>query len=1130
MSGPKFRLILRRGPTPGQVYNLDQFPVVLGRDPANQLSIDGAGVSRRHAQLNLTGETLVLEDLGSSNGTFVNGERLTAARRLQAGDRLTLGQNIEFVVEAPMARPIATVFEGEVPVAPAAYAPPPAPAASPQPNAQPPRRPAMPAQTPAAPGSPPPTLMGDINDLGLMGAAGQARGGAPSQLVIEQSGAASRTVELTGPAYTLGRADGNDIQITSPIVSRQHARLERTAEGYSLVTLPQASNPIFFEGRPLPGPRLLQHGDVLRFGSQDPGTIVTLRFLAPVASRPSAIVPIKFDERNVLQLGRDPSNDIRLDAPQISRFNTQIERVGTRIRVRDLRSSNGTFVNGQRIEGEVWLQPNDQIRVGPYRFVLGEDGLDRYDESRGLRVDVVGLNKWVRRDLNILQNISFSINPREFIVVVGQSGGGKSTLVDSIAGYRPATHGKVYVNGIDVYRHFDAIRYDIGFVPQRDIIHMELTIFQALDYAAQLRMPPDTNRQERQQRVMEVLDDLDLTHRKDVQISGLSGGQQKRVSIGVELLTKPGLFFLDEPTSGLDPGTETALMQLMRRLADQGRTIILITHATKNVMLADKVVFLARGGFLAWYGPPDEALQYFDQYRSERDRRADEMQFDQIYAILDDAANGSPADWAKRYQEHPAYQQYVAQPLISQGHTVGQAAGQAAVAPSKPATAKPRRPRQVSQLRQFFILSARNVNILVRDRSTLFLMLFVPPLVGLLDVVLAVLLGRNPFTTGPLGNVPNVMITLFLLALYGVLVGGIGQMREIVKEADIYKRERLVNLKILPYILSKIWVAGLLALYQTAAFVLIHYLAFQMPGTLLDTAMVYVTLTLSTMAGMMLGLFASALAPNPNSASLLVIVMMIPQIVLGGALIALPGAGQYVSALTTTRWAFESLMSITAVGGDVAGDTCWALPEDLRKTMTLDDKAAQGCRCLGIALFTECEFPGVGQFYNPKIDEPPPTAPDGPPGEAPVQPPEPALPPKPVEPEDQADQIAMADYFAALRVWEAEVDTIQTGYEAQLDAYQVEVQAYQTEVQAYQESAIEYQQALASWQVARASSVEPAESMISRVNRDFGWTFVDKGDPGLYYPKILSTWIAQVIYSAVLFLVILVLQKRKDVV
>ncbi len=146
---------------------------------------------------------------------------------------------------------------------------------------------------------------------------------------------------------------------------------------------------------------------------------------------------------------------------------------------------------------------------------------------------------------------------------------------------------------------------------------------------------------------MEVLDNLDLAHRKDVQISGLSGGQQKRVSIGVELLTKPGLFFLDEPTSGLDPGTETALMQLMRRLADQGRTIVLITHATKNVMLADKVVFLARGGYLAWFGPPEEALEYFDTFRPERARRAGTMEFDEIYAVLDDPSQGKPEDWAE---------------------------------------------------------------------------------------------------------------------------------------------------------------------------------------------------------------------------------------------------------------------------------------------------------------------------------------------------------------------------------------------------------------------------------------------------------------------------------------------------
>ena len=266
----------------------------------------------------------------------------------------------------------------------------------------------------------------------------------------------------------------------------------------------------------------------------------------------------------------------------------------------------------------------------------------------------LGLNKWVRKNLNILANISLVFQPREFIVVVGQSGGGKSTLVDAIAGYRPATHGKVIVNGIDVYRNFDAIRNEIGFVPQRDIIHMELTVYQALDYAAKLRMPRDTSKAERHKRITEVLDDLDLAHRKDNQISSLSGGQQKRVSIGVELITRPGLFFLDEPTSGLDPGTETAFMHLCRRLADQGRTIIMVTHATKNVMLADKVVFLARGGYLAWFGPPDEALAYFDQYRTERERRTSTMEFDQIYAILDDPSKGSAQGMGKALPRQPS--------------------------------------------------------------------------------------------------------------------------------------------------------------------------------------------------------------------------------------------------------------------------------------------------------------------------------------------------------------------------------------------------------------------------------------------------------------------------------------------
>jgi len=1101
-----FRLFVRQGPASGQEFELINPEIVIGRDGTADLVVDGQGVSRRHARIIRQGDDgHLIEDLGSSNGTFLNGQRLAESAPLHPGDEIGLGQSVVLVFEAPpeidapgqdertVAPDVPQTFLEEAGAVESQVAEPPMPQAGPPPG------PGL-AQTFLADEAdiPPPV------DLKAT----------PPQFTVAIAGDEPEAFTLTSDVISLGRAEDNDIVIRSKIVSRYHARLERANGGYQLVTLPEAGNPVLFEGRPLSGAHRLRHENKLRIGGLDPGLMVTMTYDSPAeATLTDGALTVDFGESSQLSLGRAPDNDVVLDTPQVSRYHTQIERVGQRYRVRDLRSSNGTFVNDKRIQGDVWLKPDDVLRVGPHRFVMGQDQLAQFDESGGRRVDANGLNKWVRDDLNILQDISLVFQPREFIVVVGQSGGGKSTLVDAIAGYRPATHGQVLVNDIDVYHNFDAIRSDIGFVPQKDIIHMELTVFQALDYAAQLRMPPDTTEEERHQRVMEVLEDLDLAHRKDVQISGLSGGQQKRVSIGVELLTKPGLFFLDEPTSGLDPGTETALMQLMRRLADQGRTIVLVTHATKNVMLADKVIFLARGGYLAWFGPPDEALKYFDQYRSERDRRASDMEFDDIYAILERSSEGTPEEWAERFKNHAAYRQYVAQPLQEKQMGLAETPVAVEAEPEAASTAG----RQISGMRQFRILSARNLKILTRDRFSLGLMLATAPLIALLDFVLAALLGRNPFDFVE-GNVFNSLIILFMMPLYGVMVGGLAMMREIVKEQEIYKRERLVNLKILPYVLSKIWIAALLALYQAAAYVIIRYLAFDMPGGVLEFVLIYVTMVLATMAGMMLGLFGSALAPNSNSAPLLVILFMLPQIVLGGALIPLP---TFVSAPTATRWGFEGLMATTGVGSDVAADTCWALPEESREALTLADKEELGCNCMGLNMLSEesCNFPSLGRFYDPLVDEPRPVEP--PPLRA--EPAEPVLPERPLEPEDQSDSVAMAEYFEALQAWEAEATQIQEDYRAEVESYRADAEVYQAEV-------IAYQTALADWQIAQEAAVVPAETLVSQLNRDMGWTFVDKNNRPAFLGKIATTWLAQGVISGILFGGILVLQKRKDAI
>jgi hypothetical protein len=329
------------------------------------------------------------------------------------------------------------------------------------------------------------------------------------------------------------------------------------------------------------------------------------------------------------------------------------------------------------------------------------------------------------------------------------------------------------------------------------------------------------------------------------------------------------------------------------------------------------------------------------------------------------------------------------------------------------------------------------------------------------------------------------------------MVGGISQMREIVKEADIYKRERLVNLKILPYVMSKIWVAALLAFYQAAAYTIVHYLAFNMPGGALEFFQVYITMTLATLAGMMLGLFASALAPNSSSAPLMVIILMLPQIVLGGALIPVPG---FVSAPTSTRWAFEALMSITGPGSDVAKDLCWQLPLDVQGSMTLEDKLNAGCNCMGVNMLKQeyCNHPGLGKFYIPLVDEPMPTEP-------PPLPPEPV---RPTEPENQSDNVAMADFFAKLK------------------AYETEVNEYKKQVELYQAQRVAFETARAQLQVA----VAPAEGLVRNFYNGAGFTYVNKEDTAAYLAKVTFAWAVQGFIILILFGAILYLQKRKDVI
>jgi ABC-type multidrug transport system ATPase subunit len=614
-------------------------------------------------------------------------------------------------------------------------------------------------------------------------------------------------------------------------------------------------------------------------------------------------------------VGRDPACDIILDYPAISRRHARIgpaDEHGARI-IEDLGSTNGTFIDGQRLPANTprSVSPGSLVRVGPFALQFDVSG-SLAESGEELGVTAIRLRQEVGKGLNLLQDISLEIRPREFVAVVGVSGAGKSTLVGAISGLKPASHGAVLVNGTDLYRDFDAFRTVLGFVPQDDILHRELPLARALEYTAALRLPEDTTAEERKHRVAEVIGILGLQGREDVPVQKLSGGQRKRVSIGAELLTRPGLFFLDEATSGLDPGTEGQLMRLLRHLADDGHTVVLITHATKNVMLCDKVAFLARGGYLAFYGPPEEALAHFG---------VDD--FDGIYDRLE--SEGTPEDWATRYESSPSYAANVLPAL------------ETAVTREAESTAQQRGQRPtVSWLRQFGVLTRRYLDIIARDRLQLAILALIGPIVGLIYLVA----WPRDVLSFEDGDASRAFVMAFLVSLLPMIIGSVSSTREIVKESAVYLRERTVSLRIGPYVGSKVAVVTVVGAWHALALTVFWKLGVDVPGgAFSDYLNVFISTLLVVVAGSLIGLLISAVAPREEQAILLVIAVIIIQIVFSGGVLPLSDmgiAGTVIGALTAANWGFRAMIASMKIDGS-------------------------GCEA---APFDACTLPGFGQFQT----------------------------------------------------------------------------------------------------------------------------------------------------------------------
>ena len=718
-----------------------------------------------------------------------------------------------------------------------------------------------------------------------------------------------RTTIAPGMAYTVGRDAACDIVVTgNHRVSRRHLTVELDSDGHAWSVQDVSSN----KSASNRGFWTQGSGDddlVLLLGGATGATFVLTQDAAldwsrvPVPEWPKASDREArsggsgtVDRGNVIRYGRDPSNDVIIDSLLASPHHAHVLLDNDGATIVDLASARGTFVNGDRIK-QRRLRPGDRVSMGGRTFVAGdENSLVEVAETSGVSLEARNIRVEASGS-TLVNDVSLSIAPRSLVAVVGPSGSGKSTLLGALTGLHPAEGGSVLIDGQDLYSSYADWRFRIGFVPQQDLVPPQLTVREALGYAAKLRFPSDTTASERAKRIDVVLDDLRLSERRDLRIDRLSGGQRKRVSVALELLTRPPVLFLDEPTSGLDPGLDRQLMMLLRELADDGRTVVVVTHAMDNLELCDQVLVLAPGGHIAYFGPPDQAAEYF---------RAKDWAG--VFLALESQPG---AEWARRFRQAQF--------------------SQAAPAPPPPVTEVLRitTAKRDSGWRQWATLVARTWRVTISDKAYLALLVALPIILAGLGFLVgnASGLGRGE---GPDGLNADARILLLILILGAAFTGAATSIQELVKERVIYQRERAVGLSRAAYVTSKAVVLGFIAAVQGVVFALLTLAG--RPGPEVTVLFgwghgeVAVMVALLAVVSCMLGLALSAIIPTREATLPVLVIVTMVQIVLSGAIpLRWSEIDDVLGLVVPAFWTFNALAALTDLSALMgpAADTTW---------------------------------------------------------------------------------------------------------------------------------------------------------------------------------------------------------------
>lgn len=692
-----------------------------------------------------------------------------------------------------------------------------------------------------------------------------------SLVTIFDGNIAPRTIRLGefGKNFVyFGRDPKNDIVLTSRLVSGEHGRFVYKSDSWTMEDKASygdnsSTNGLIYNNASIIS-RTLNDGDFIRIDDGVETVSEGVLFVFSSANSDNRWHSVPLLGKQKLTIGREESCDIALPHVSVSKVHAKIIRESSEWYIVDNGSTNGIIVNNKRISAKAKLHEKDVITITNSKLIFTSAIIFYCCYKSGISVDasdiVVKRGKG-KKSIITNNHVSLNINPGELIAIIGGSGAGKSTILNCMCGYLQPTRGEVYINGVNLYQNFDSLKKLIGYVPQSDIVYDNLTLHDILLYTAKLRLPKDTTPTERESAITKAIDMVELSEKRDSLIRSLSGGQRKRASIAVELLSDPNLLFLDEPASGLDPGTERNLMLSLRKMADGGKTIILVTHSTLQLKMCDKIIFMGKGGNLCFFGCYAEALAFFGV-----------SDIVDVYNMITEQAK----QWSAKFERTRVAPGKVRQSKITSS------------------TSKKNR------INQLCVLSARYLKLVVNDKQRLLLLLVQAPL---LAVLISFVADGKQFE-----QYEMTKSLLFALSCSAFWVGMLNAIQEICKERTIMKREYMTGLSLSAYVSSKIIVLGILCLIQSCLITSVFSAMVGLPeeGVLMKPFLeLLVTTFITAVSSSAMGLFVSSLFTNADRAMTVAPILLMPQILFSGLIFKLSGATEIISWVAVCRWSME---------------------------------------------------------------------------------------------------------------------------------------------------------------------------------------------------------------------------------